>query len=195
MTGERLQLRSYRLAFELERRIHRIDRFRIPVPYGLPLSAVAWWFGGVVAVLLVARAPVAGDLLGLLPWPVRLVLLPAAIARALCVAGSDGRPAWERWTARARLAMFGRRVVAFARRSPVSCIRLHDFRVGGDESGASLRPALIRGGGAVLIARPARGRRHRARVELTAGEDRWLAEPHALEMAADSKLEIKCARR
>lgn len=195
MTGGWLQLRSYRLAFELERRIHRIDRFRIPVPYGLALSAVGWWFAAVVAVLLAARVPVVGELLGLLPWPVRLVLLPAGIAHLLCALGPDGRPAYERAVARIRFAATAQRVVAFERRRPRVRERLWDVCVATDDRGTHLRPAIIRGGGSVFIARPARGRLRRSGVHLTAGEDRWLGQPRRLELPTGARLEIKCERR
>jgi hypothetical protein len=51
MDDGRIRLRSYRLAFALERRIHRIDTFRIPLPYGLPLAALGWAAGAAVLVL------------------------------------------------------------------------------------------------------------------------------------------------
>ena len=53
MSDNKITLRSYRLAFELERRLHRIDRFRIPVPYGIPLAALA--YAVALAALFVAR--------------------------------------------------------------------------------------------------------------------------------------------
>ena len=37
-----IQLRSFRVCFQLERRLHRIDRFRLPFPYGLPLRGLGY---------------------------------------------------------------------------------------------------------------------------------------------------------
>jgi len=195
MTGRRLQLRSYRLAFQLERRIHRVDRFRIPVPYGLPLSAVGWWFGALVVVLIMGRVPLVGSVLGLLPWPVRLVLLPAAAAHLLCALGSDGRPAWERGLARARWELRAQNIVGCVRQRRRSVERVSDVSIVGDERGSRLRPATVTGGGGVLVARPARGLVRGARLELTPGDDRWLVAPRRLELAEGSRLEIKCPLR
>lgn len=195
MTGRRLQLRSYRLAFQLERRIHRIDRFRIPVPYGLPLSAVGWWFGALVVVLLAARMPLVGSVLSLLPWPVRLVLLPAAAARLLCDLGPDERPAWERALARARWELQAQHLVASVRRRRRPTDRLSDVSIVGDEGGSRLRRATVTGGGGVLVARPGRGLARGARLELTPGDDRWLAVAHRLDLSDGSRLEIKCPPR
>jgi hypothetical protein len=69
-----LPIRSYRLYFELERRIHKIDRWRIPVPYGVPLRGLAYGVplrglaygaAALAAVLLASGAPLAGQLLSL----------------------------------------------------------------------------------------------------------------------------------
>lgn len=195
MKQQRLQLRSYRLAFQLERRIHRIDRFRIPLPYGLPLSALAWWSAALVIVLLAARLPLMGALLGLLPWPVRLVLLPAAVARQLCVTGQDGRPAWERAGARARWELRVQSVVAFERKRVRSRERLRDVVVGSDEGAPCFRPAKVRGGGAVHVRRPARGLARRGCIELAPAGDRWLAVARRIELPGDAKLVITCGHR
>lgn len=115
MTDERLQIRSYRVVFDLERRIHRIDRYRIPLPYGLPLRSIAYALAGLLAVIALGRLPVLGALLALLPVPARLVLVPMAVSVALTRLRVDGRSAhaaglaWMRWLAGPR------RLVGFQR--------------------------------------------------------------------------------
>src|SRR3954451_20587514 len=99
--NEPLTLRWYRLAFQLERRLHRIDRFRIPVPYGIPLAGLGYGAAAAVTVLAASSLPLVGASLSLLPWPLRLPLLPAAAAHALCRTWADGRPAYEALVARA----------------------------------------------------------------------------------------------
>src|SRR3954471_22555571 len=99
MSDNKLILRSYRLAFEVERRIHRVDRFRIPVPYGIPLVALGYWAGVLVVFLIAGALPVLGALLSALPWPIRLILLPGLVTRALCHRRADGRPTHEAITA------------------------------------------------------------------------------------------------
>src|SRR3954454_7772359 len=95
MDGDRITLRSYRLAFQMERRLHRIDRFRIPVPFGVPLTGLAYGVALVVAVVALSRCPVGGELLKPLPFALRLILLPGAGSYLLCRTRPDGRPAHE----------------------------------------------------------------------------------------------------
>ena len=103
MADSELVIRSYRLCFELERRIHSIDRWRIPVPYGVPLRGVAYGVATLAAVLAAGRVPGLGELLGVLHPALRLVILPVAVAYALTRMRVDGRPAhaaalsWARW--------------------------------------------------------------------------------------------------
>ena len=51
------QIRSYGVVFSLERRLHSIDRFRIPLPYGLPLRSVGYGALILAAVLAARSAP------------------------------------------------------------------------------------------------------------------------------------------
>ena len=41
MEREARPIRSYRVCFSLERRIYKIDRWRLPVPWGVPLRTTA----------------------------------------------------------------------------------------------------------------------------------------------------------
>src|SRR4051794_33142108 len=111
--NEPLTLRSYRLAFQVERRLHRIDRFRIPVPYGVPLRGLAYAAVALMAVLWCQAIPAIGQAESLIPWPARFLVVPAATAVALCRLDYDGRPAHEAALARV-LAMLGTStIVAF----------------------------------------------------------------------------------
>jgi hypothetical protein len=90
----RIVLRSYRLAFELERRIHRIDRYRIPLPYGLPLVAAGYGLATAVLVVVLSGVPVVGGCWG-------------------CFRGRSGCcsfPVWWRTSCADRRATGGRRM-------------------------------------------------------------------------------------
>ena len=112
-----MQIRSFRVVFDLERRLHKIDRWRIPLPYGVPVRGLVYGLAALLAVLFVARLPLAGGLLGLLPAPVRYAVLPAALAYALTQLRIDGRPAHRALVALAGHLAAPRRLVAF-RASP-----------------------------------------------------------------------------
>src|SRR3954468_9875796 len=95
MDNNKITLRSYRLAFDLERRLHRVDRFRIPVPYGIPLTALGYAAAGLLLLRLRRQMPGASALLAFLPLPIQLVLLPGAASFLLCRVRPDGRPTHE----------------------------------------------------------------------------------------------------
>ncbi len=145
-----LTVRSFRLAFELERRIHKIDRFRLPLPYGLPLRSVAYALAALVVVLAAGRLPLTGAFLAALPWPVRFGVLPVAAAQLLTQIEVDGRPAHEVIGAWLRYRLGPRVVVAFGR-APRGLQEPVELVVAPDERGTSYRRAVIAGPGAVLL--------------------------------------------
>jgi hypothetical protein len=154
MDDDRIRLRSYRLAFELERRIHRIDTFRIPLPYGLPLAALGWGAAALLAIIVLSGVPVIGSLLGLAPWPARVLFLPGLAAHLLCRVASDGRPVHEALLARLaficrphhRLGLMPVRSVSPAL-ADVPCVP--------DERSDHYRAGVIRGPATVALRQPA----------------------------------------
>ena len=84
-------MRSYRRVFDLERRIYRVDRLRLN-PSGVPLRGVVYFLALAGATSLAARLPIAGAIVGALPWYVRDLALPGVIAALLAVVQIDGRP-------------------------------------------------------------------------------------------------------
>jgi hypothetical protein len=86
-----VEIRSYRSVFALERRIYRVDRLRLN-PSGVPVRGVVYWLAATAAVVLLARLPLVGDVVGVLPWYLRELALPAGAAAALAVVRVEGRP-------------------------------------------------------------------------------------------------------
>jgi hypothetical protein len=161
-----LVIRSYRLCFELERRIHRIDRWRIPVPYGVPLRGVAYGAAALAAVLLFQRLPVSSELLGVLHPALRLVILPVAVAYALTRLRVDGRSAHAAALAWLRWRLNPSRVAAFRAAEPMEPRLLGDLAIGADEGSALYRRAVIRGPATVTTRCPARARARARKLEL-----------------------------
>src|SRR3954447_14713235 len=93
MAEHDIAIRSFGVVFDLERRIHKIDRFRVPLPYGLPLRSLGYGLAAVIVVLVASRVPVLGRAIDALPAPLRLVGLPVLAAYALTGLQVDGRPA------------------------------------------------------------------------------------------------------
>lgn len=158
-------MRSYRLCFELERRIHQVDRWRIPVPYGIPLRGVAYAAGALLCVLVFSRLPLTGDVLGVLHPALRLAVLPVGAAYLLTNLRVDGRPAHA-----ATLSWLGhrarpRRLSAFRAADPAQA-RLGSLSLAGDERAARYRPGEVRGPAEVVLRYPARASRRGSVLEL-----------------------------
>lgn len=77
----------------VERRIFRIDRWRLPTPHGVSIRAVAYAAASFVAVLVAGSLPGVGELLGLLPGSVHYLAFPALAGWALSSLWIDGRSA------------------------------------------------------------------------------------------------------
>ena len=84
-------VRSYRVVFRRRWRIFRVQSWRVPVPGGIELRAVAYWLACLAALGLLARIPLLGAAPAALPPSLRLVALPLAAAWALSRAEIDGR--------------------------------------------------------------------------------------------------------
>lgn len=88
-----MHIRSFRTCFAMERRLHKIDRWRLPVPYGVPLRGIAYAVIMLLVVGLLTRLPVTKQMLGMFPFGVRFVVLPFGSAWLLLRWKLDGRPA------------------------------------------------------------------------------------------------------
>jgi len=152
------ELRSYRSVFALERRIYRIDRLRLN-PSGVPVRGVGYAVALLVVAQILEGVPVLGDLAGLLPWPIRDLVIPLAIAGALIVLRLDGRHGHHALLAAARYLGSPRNLSGF---TPCAAIgttwRPGQLVVLPDGSDPVLRSMRYRGPGqlAVRIAHSAR---------------------------------------
>jgi hypothetical protein len=165
-----LQIRSYRVVFDLERRIHRIDRFRVPLPYGLPLRSVAYALAALAAIAALERLPALGPALRTVPAPARLVLLPVGISCALTRLRVDGRSAHAAVGCWLRHAAASRHVVAFDRRAATPRLWMTDLVTAPDASGPRWRRGTVMGPADLAPSRPVKQRRRGRRVELTPAE-------------------------
>ena len=163
MDEDAFVIRSFRSVFELERRIHKIDRYRIPLPYGLPLRSLGFGVACLLAVLALGAAPIIGPALDRLPPPVRLVLLPVFAAYALGRIRIDGRPLHTAVGSLARYACGPRRVVGL-RAAPVTSARLGDVVMAPDERAWRYRAGRVDGPAELLLRYPAQARQRGGRL-------------------------------
>jgi hypothetical protein len=170
-----IPIRSFRVCFRFERRIHKIDRWRIPLPFGVPLRGVGYAVALLIGVLLVQRTPVIGALFGSMPVPMRLVLLPIGAAYVLLQWEPDGRPAHALALGWLRMQVLPARLIAFRAAAAPQVVALGRVTVVPDESSARLRPAVV-SGPAELVLRYPFDTTSRGRTLHIAGQDgppRW----------------------
>src|SRR3954452_17819997 len=87
----KIVIRSFRLVFDRGyRRLFKIDRYRLPFAYGVPMLGIL--YTALVALVLVfaAKLPIAGPALGALPPPVHWVALPVGLAMVMLHWRPDG---------------------------------------------------------------------------------------------------------
>jgi hypothetical protein len=170
VTDPRLTVRSYQRIFSPERRIHQIEGRPLPVPGGVPLRWLGWATGSLIAVLALVGTFVGGAALGVIDWPIRLVVVPVAVATAATQATPDGRRP-ERFAASwiaLRLApprrSLGRGLPRIGERQPFG----GRIWVSPDHHGPRLRHGRISGPAFVSFSRPVEVRRSPRRRGLVA---------------------------
>jgi hypothetical protein len=147
-----IEIRSYRRVFDLERRVYSVDHLRLN-PGGVPVRGVVYFLALLAAGLLAAEMPLAGALAGALPWYLRDIVLPGALATVLSAIRLEGRTfhlstqALVRyWIGPRRLAGVRRCASVGARWYPEEILLLPDG------SDGCLRRLCYTGPGAVLVA-------------------------------------------
>jgi hypothetical protein len=160
-------IRSFRVVFALERRLFKVDRFRLPFAYGVPVRGIVYAAAVLLAVIAAGRVPLLGALVGALAPPLRYVALPVAVAAALVRVRVDGLPAHHAiglWVAH---RTWPRRQFAFGPdRGALRAVITDPVVVLPDERGPELRPGDVTGAAVLAVRVPARGRMRGATLEL-----------------------------
>jgi hypothetical protein len=169
MQDTRIEIRSYRAVFDLERRLYRVDRYRLN-PSGVPVRGLVYLVLAVLAILAVQRVPLVGWTVAALPWQGRYVALPCLVAVLLTVVRIDGRPGHAALASLLRFAAAPRHLSGFERRPrPGARWTPPSLGVIVDGSGGGPVRLRFRGPGAVLVGAPHRLERRGSRLTLTVG--------------------------
>jgi hypothetical protein len=148
----RIEVRSYRTVFDLQRRVYRIDGVRLN-PSGVPVRGVVYAVVLALVVAALTAMPVVELAVRELPWPVRHLLLPVALAVALSAVRIDGRPCHIAVRAVAGLVAGPRRVSCWRRAPSLPRVwRPPDVVLIPDGSDSRPRRSRFRGPGAVVVA-------------------------------------------
>jgi hypothetical protein len=150
------EIRSFRRVFDLERRIYSVDRLRLN-PAGVPVRGVMYLLAAIAGSLFASAAPLLGPALGAVPWYLRELAAPAALATVLAVIRVDGRTFHLAAAAQLRLLAGPRRVSGLRRGSRVGVRwRPADIVFLPDGSDPRLRALCYTGPGSVLVLAPHR---------------------------------------
>jgi hypothetical protein len=167
----RVVIRSFRLVFDRGyRRLFKIDRYRLPFAYGLPILGIGYAAGVALALALAAKLPVAGPTLAALPPPIHWVAVPVGLAMVMLHWRPDGlKPHAALW---AWLdAGFTVRELSCWQpaESDSDSLELGEITCAPDGREPRYRSGLVRGPTRVLLRYPSRGwqRGRRLHVEQT----------------------------
>jgi hypothetical protein len=191
MADAAITIRSFRVCFDLERRIHRIDRWRLPVPYGLPVRSIGYWAAALATLLVLGRLPVTGAVIAALPVPLRLVVLPSVAAYLLTQLRVDGRAAHRAGAALVRHRVAPRELVAFRPRASRRAERLADMPLARDEASARYRRGVVEGPAVVTLRYPASARRRGRALRVTQRDRRPMWRGKRIALRAGQRLELR----
>jgi hypothetical protein len=176
LTGrETLRIRSFRVVFALERRLFKIERFRLPFAYGVPLRAIGYAAAALIVVALAGQLPVVGAVLGLVPPPLRFVALPVGVAALMTRVRVDGLPAHRFLVMWLEHRLTPRTLARLAPDRQPAVDRIAEPIVfEPDTSGPRLRRGVIVGARELALAVPARAEVHGTTLTLEQRSDRPL---------------------
>ena len=170
----RVVIRSFRLVFDRGyRRLFKIDRYRLPFAYGLPILGIGYAAGVALALVLAANLPVAGPALAALPPPIHWVAIPVGLSMVMLHWRPDGL--------KPHAALWAWLEAAFTA-DDLSCwqpaerdgdaLELGEIACAPDGRDARYRAGRVRGPARVVLRYPARGwqRGRRLHVEQTSEE-------------------------
>jgi len=181
---DEVTIRSFRLAFEFERRIFKVDRWRLPFAYGVALRSVGYAAAALVAVVVLTRLPGVGAVLAVVPAPLKFVVAPLAAGYALTRVDVDGRPAHKAAAAWARHAATPRRLAGFRRiDAPGRPVLLAALTLAADERAPRYRRGIVRGPATIRLRYPAHARPRGSTLRLRQTAADPMRRPRTLDVA------------
>jgi hypothetical protein len=139
-------VRSYGLVFKIERKLFKIDRWRLPLPGGLELRAIVYGATILFGMLIASRLPLIGLALGVLPSPLHWGIIPGGLTFVLLKLQIEGR-APHRVLASLISWYFGVRLIVAAGKAdrPISQAPVQTIWIAPDWRCSHVRPATIHG--------------------------------------------------
>src|SRR4051794_6491734 len=193
----RVVIRSFRLVFDRGyRRLFKIDRYRLPFAYGLPILGIIYAAAAALALALAARLPGLGAALGALPAPIHWVALPAALAMAMLHWRPDGlKPHIALWTWLDALVTVEDLAGWERAEHDGDALALGALTCAPDGRGPRYRPGRVEGPAQVLLRYPARGWQRGRRLHVEQTSDQPLDVGTQVTLRAGEQLVFEAAER
>lgn len=192
---EGLEIRSFRVVFAIERRLFKLERWRLPVPHGVPLRALAYFGVALAALVFLDALPLVGPVIELLPAPLRFVGLPALIAATLARVRVDGRPAHHFLAAWARHRAGPRHLHGF-RPVPRPGVQMRLGEPIGlvpSLAGPHLRAGVLKGPAVIGLRVPVRAMQRGPTLAMTEVPGAALRRPRRVTLASGQRLVVEDA--
>jgi hypothetical protein len=179
-------VRSYRDVVDVvERRIFRVDRWRLPTPHGVSVRALAYAAGCFAVILAAGALPLVGALLNLAPASLRYLAMPALGGWALASLAIDGRPPHHALASAARYGAGARTLAGLRPTAPVGAsvgpVAGLQTAPSGDES--RYRTGRVRGPATITL-------RYPAQVELI-GQRRSVASGDCASLGEATRIRVR----
>jgi hypothetical protein len=184
---DRAHVRSYVAVLDrVERRIYRVDRWRLPSPHGVSVRACAYAIVALAAVLAASRLPLLGLALGAMPTSIRLVAVPLGAGAGLAAWAPDGRAPHHALRGLVRHLVVPRTLSGLRPTAAAGheLVPIEEIRIAAAGDDPRYRPGLVRGPARVLLRYPARVALTGVARRVGPDPDERLARARAIEVSA-----------
>ncbi len=196
-TDRRVLIRSYALVFRMQRKLFKIDRWRLPLPGGLEIRAIVYAIVVLLADLVLSRLVLIGPLTNKLPAPLHWAIFPGLLVFGLIKLEVEGRPPHRvvgsllGWWVRPKYFIGLRHAARPGIRVPIQTLFLAP-----DWRSSHYRPAEIHGPTTVVCRYPADAHLKLDRHGEPKGNVMYLTDPRYDRLALEGNaIEIPAGRR
>jgi hypothetical protein len=196
-TDRHVLIRSYALVFRMQRKLFKVDRWRLPLPGGLEIRAIVYAIVVLLADLILSRLVLIGPVTNKLPAPLHWVILPGLVVFGLVKLEVEGRPPHRviasllGWWIRPKYFIGLRHAARPGTRVPIQTLC-----VAPDWRGSRYRPAEIHGPTTVICRYPANAHLKLDKHGEPKGDAMYLTDPSYRRLALEGNaIEIPAGRR
>src|SRR3954454_18440349 len=152
----KIVIRSFRLVFDRGyRRLFKIDRYRLPFAYGVPMLGILYTALAAMALVLAGKLPLAGPALAALPPPVHWVAITVGLSMVMLHWRPDGlKPHVALWAWLEAALTVKKLPCGRPAGRDGDGIELGEIASAPDERGARYRPGSVSGPAEVLLRYP-----------------------------------------